>query len=85
MTNTLSSFNMRNVTNAYRIRFKGHLDSSWVEWFEGFTLTTQPDGTTILIGPVVDQPALFGLLTRINSLGLPILLVERLEKDINLD
>ena len=70
---------MRHVSNSYRIRFQGHLDSSWAEWFEGFTLTPRSDGTTTLIGPVADQPALFGVLTRINSLGLPILLVEQIE------
>lgn len=81
MTNHHSSSNMRIVNDAYRICFKGHLDSSWAEWFEGFTLISQPDGTTVLIGSVIDQPALFGLLTRIHSLGLPILLVERIEME----
>ncbi len=23
----------------YRIRFKGHLDSQWADWFEGLTIT----------------------------------------------
>lgn len=73
------------MTDAYQIRIKGHLDSSWADWFEGFTLTLQPDGTTIMIGSVIDQAALFGLLTRINSLGLPILLVKQLDEKIELD
>ena len=73
------------MTDAYQIRIKGHLDSSWADWFEGFTLTLQPDGTTIMIGSVIDQAALFGLLTRIHSLGLPILLVKQLDEEIELD
>ena len=67
------------MTHTYQICIKGHLDPSWADWFDGFTLTHQPDGTTILIGPVEDQPALHGLLTRINTLGLPLLLVEQKE------
>ncbi len=71
------------MTHAYQIRIKGHLDPSWTDWFEGFTLTHQPDGTTLLLGSGIDQPALHGLLTRINSLGLPLLLVEQLENELD--
>ena len=73
------------MTHTYQIRIKGHLDASWTSWFDGFTLTPQPDGTTILIGSVVDQPALHGLLTRIHSLGLPLLLVEQVEMENDLE
>lgn len=69
----------------YRIRIKGHLDPSWTDWFETMTLSQQEDGTTLLTGPVADQPALQGLLARIHSLGLPILLVELLDKETDLD
>ena len=71
------------MTHMYQIRIKGHLDPSWTDWFEGFALTHQPDGTTLLIGSLVDQPALHGLLTRIHSLGLPLLLVEQLENELD--
>lgn len=67
------------MTDTYQIRIKGHLDSSWTDWFDGFTFDHQPDGTTILTGPVADQPALHSMLTRINGLGLPLLLVEQIE------
>jgi len=69
------------MIHTYQIRIKGHLDPSWAEWFDGFNLTQQADGTTILIGTVVDQPALHSLLARIHSLGLPLLLVERTETE----
>jgi hypothetical protein len=69
------------MADNYRIRIKGHLDSSWEEWLDGLTITHQPDGTTLLVGPISDQPALHGLLARINSLGLLILLVEQIEED----
>ena len=60
-------------TGRYEIRLKGHLASRWAGWFDGMTLTTHSDGTTILEGPVVDQAALHGLLTKLRDLGLPLL------------
>jgi hypothetical protein len=56
----------------YRIRLRGHLDRRWSGWFEGFDLVWEDDGTTVLTGPVADQPALHGLLIRIRDLGLAI-------------
>ena len=35
------------------------------------------DGTTLLVGPVVDQAALHGVIARIRDLGLPLLAVDR--------
>ena len=46
------------------------------------TLTNEPDGaTTLIAGPVADQAALHGLLTKIRDLGLPLLEVRRLDPD----
>jgi hypothetical protein len=64
---------------AYQIRLKGTLDSSWSEWFDGFTITIQGD-ETILIGIVRDQSALHGILAKINDLGLPIVSVEKISQ-----
>jgi hypothetical protein len=58
----------------YEIRLKGHLDERWAERFEGLTLS-HDDGTTILVGQVVDQAALYGLLRKVRDLGLPLLAV----------
>jgi len=65
----------------YQIRVKGDLDHSWSDWFDGFTLTPQAEGATLLTGPAADQAALHGLLARIRDLGLPLLSVERLENE----
>ena len=39
------------------------------------------DGQTILIGEIIDQPHLFGILDRINGLGLELLSVQALPED----
>ena len=59
----------------YRIRVRGKLDSSRSEWFEGWTITPEEDGTTTLSGWVADQSALHGVLTKIRNLNLPIVAV----------
>ena len=59
----------------YQIRVEGHLDNSWSEWLDGLTITHEEGGTTVLTGPVVDQPALHGLLVKIRDLGLPLVSV----------
>ncbi len=63
----------------YQIRVKGHLDSSWSDWFDGLTITPEASGETLLSGPVVDQAALHGLLKKVRDLGLPLLLVKQLK------
>lgn len=57
----------------YQIRLKGHLSSEWAEWFEGLTISQQPNGDTLLTGPLVDQAALYGVLKKIRDLALPLL------------
>jgi len=63
----------------YQIRVKGHLDSSWSDWFDGLTITPETNGETLLSGPVIDQAALHGLLKKVRDLGLPLLLVKQLK------
>ena len=69
----------------YQIRVKGHLDNSWSEWFAGLSMTHEEDGTTVLTGPVTDQPALHGLLIKIRDLGLPLVSVNPVEPDQAVD
>ena len=61
----------------YHIRVKGVLDARWADWFEGFVMSSRGNGETLLTGAVADQAALQGVLTKIHSLGLPLLLVAR--------
>jgi len=55
------------------IRIAGHLDSRWLDWFEGMEMHYLPDGNTELSGLVADQSALYGLLNRARDLGLTLL------------
>jgi hypothetical protein len=66
-----------NDPRQYDIRIQGHLDSRWAAWFDGMSLTTESDGTTVLSGPVVDQSALHGLLQKVRDVGLPLVSVTR--------
>jgi hypothetical protein len=64
----------------YQIRIKGHLvGQQWTDWFEGLTITLEENGDTLLTGPVVDDPALHGLLRKVRDLGMPLLSVNRIE------
>jgi hypothetical protein len=65
----------------YQIRVKGHLDLTWTAWFDGLTITHDADGATTLQGPVVDQAALYGLISRVRDLGLTLLAVNRVLED----
>lgn len=60
----------------YEIRISGKLDQTWADWFDGFQMIYQGNDT-VLIGTVQDQAALFGLLTKLNNLGLPLISVQR--------
>ena len=72
--NTDRGFDKQEV---YQIRVKGILDRRWSDWFDGFTITPQAGGETLLTGPVADQAALHGLLNKIRDIGLFLLSVQR--------
>jgi hypothetical protein len=63
----------------YEIRIKGHLDFSWSEWFDGLQIIHEPAGDTLLRGYIIDQPALYGMLARIQGLGLTLLSVNAID------
>lgn len=67
----------KNETQSYEIVVDGQLDTAWGEWFDGFTVSPRPDGTTILSGPVSDQSALHGTLEKMRDLNLEIISIRR--------
>jgi hypothetical protein len=64
----------------YRIVVRSELGDRYAPAFEGMRMESK-DGRTILSGEVKDQPHLFGVLKRINGLGLELLRVEALPED----
>ena len=67
----------------YRIYVQGHLSQTGAAWFEGFTLTmdeTTSPLQTCLQGPVMDQAALHGLLSRIRDLGMTLITVQLMDE-----
>jgi hypothetical protein len=63
----------------YQIILQGHLSDQWSDWFDGFTITLDELGRTILVGPVIDQAALHGVLKKIRDLGIVLISVNRLD------
>jgi len=61
------------------IRVKGHIDEHWSDWFEDLTLRHTEQDETILLGTVVDQAALYGVLAKLRNLGLSLLSVNSVE------
>lgn len=61
----------------YEIRVEGHLPDHWSQWFEGLEMCQRPSGETILSGTLVDQAALFGVLSRIHDLHLILVSITR--------
>jgi hypothetical protein len=57
------------------ITVKKRIDFNWSEWFEGMTIQHTDQDETILTGTVVDQAALYGLLTKLRNLGLSLMSV----------
>lgn len=63
------------ASTVYAVRVRGVLDPSWSSWFEGMDVRAERPGESVITGPVADQSALHGLLTKIRDLGLPIISV----------
>lgn len=64
--------------SVYEIRVQGRLDEHWATWFEGLTLSYEGD-TTVLRGPLADEAALHGVLTKVGNLNLHLLSVNAIE------
>ena len=70
---------MRKSTGkVYRIVVRSELSDTYAVAFEGMEMETR-NGVTVLTGEVIDQPRLYGILNRINGLGLELLSVQVLE------
>ena len=67
----------RRTGTVYRIVVRSELNGRYAVAFEGMEMETK-GGYTVLTGKIVDQPHLYGILERVNGLGLELLSVEAL-------
>ena len=67
------------TANVYRIVVRRELSDRYAVAFEGIQMEAK-NGRTILTGEVKDQPHLFGILDRLNALGLVLLSVQALSE-----
>jgi hypothetical protein len=63
----------------YEIWIGAQLGKSCADWFEGLNIRHEANGETVLSG-AFDQAALRGTLMQIFDLGLPLILVQRVEE-----
>ena len=63
--------------HVFEIRVEGRLSEHWSDWFEGLTIHNDSSGETVLSGAFVDQASLFGTLTKIHSLNLTLISVNK--------
>jgi hypothetical protein len=70
------------ATARYEIHIKGRVGQELAEVFEGLIAEVQPV-ETVLLGELVDQAALHGVIDRVQALGLELIEVRRLpENDV---
>jgi hypothetical protein len=65
----------------YEIRVRGKLDARWSRWFTNLQIIPQPNGECLLTGPVADQAALYGAISRMRDLGLVLISVHRVPRE----
>ena len=68
------------LNSRYEIRVMGILDGRWSAWFEDLQVVSDGE-ETVISGPVADQAALHGLLTKVRDLGLFLISVRHLDPD----
>ena len=66
------------IQYTYRITVEEQLDERWSSGFDGMVIRREGAVTT-LVGPVIDQPALYGILLKIQYLNLTLVSVNRLD------
>ncbi|MFW5688579.1 MAG: NAD(P)-dependent alcohol dehydrogenase [Spirochaetota bacterium] len=59
----------------YQIRVRGHLGDELARRFDGFTVSSEPNGETVLTGSGLDQAALHAVIKRVQALGLELVSV----------
>lgn len=73
------------MAQEYQIRVQGSISERWTSWFDGMKIESEQAGDdsqiTTLSGPVTDQAALRGILTKLWNLNLTLHSVSQVETD----
>ncbi len=64
----------------YEIRVRGHLETHWSEYFDGWSIRNLENGEVLLTNSNVDQARLHGVLNRIRDLNLILLSVDQINR-----
>lgn len=57
------------------IHVKGKIDPTWSDWFSELRIEETPGDETILIGQLPDMAAVYGVISHLGSLVLPLISV----------
>jgi hypothetical protein len=63
------------------ILIKGKIDPTWSDWFEDLQIQPRPSGDTLLTGCLPDRSAVYGVISRLGSLGMTMLSFNCQEED----
>lgn len=67
----------QNEQDWYEVEVENQFHPSWFSLLDGWEIRQLNNGNTLLSGPVIDQPALHGLLARIRDMNLRIISLRR--------
>lgn len=65
----------------FELRVGSLLDPQWQDWFEGLSMSWDST-TTLLSGSVIDQAALYGVLSYLRDMNVPLISVQYLPADL---
>lgn len=66
----------------YEIVIRGYIGDTW---FENLTVMKLPNFSTLLRGQLIDQSALYGVLRKINDLGIELISVNCIEEKMKFE
>ncbi len=61
--------------SSYEILLKDHLETHWLEYFDGWSINNLENGEVLLANSNIDQAGLHGVLNKIRDLNLTLLSV----------
>lgn len=67
------------MVQIFEVIVRGHMSADLAGALDGFTVTARPGGVTSILGPVVDQPRLLGLLGAFDDLHIEVVSVNPVE------